>query len=99
MVLAAQTVRVVPKTAYSPFSQFSEEGASHHPPAAVTMTKALSLGFVRAKRSLNLVFFFVTDNDLLKMKYRETILSYCEFVILLSIYHEISIRTYYGQAG
>ena len=99
MVFAAQTVRVVPRTAKTPLSQFSVPGASHQPPAAVIMTKALNLGLVSAKRSLNLVFFEVVDNGLLKMKYRETILSYCGFVMPSCIYPKISRRSYYGQAG
>ena len=51
MVLAAQTVSVVPSTAKKPTVQCESTGASHHPPAAVNMTVALRRGLVKDIKS------------------------------------------------
>ena len=51
MVFAAQTVRVVPRTAKKPVDQWESTGANHHPPAAVKITVALKRGLVKDIKS------------------------------------------------
>ena len=51
MVFAAQTVRVVPRTANKPTVQWESTGANHQPPAAVNITVALRRGLVSEMRS------------------------------------------------
>ena len=51
MVLAAQTVSVVPTTAKKPTVQCESTGANHHPPAAVKITVALKRGLVKEIKS------------------------------------------------
>ena len=51
MVLAAQTVSVVPRTAKKPMLQCDSTGVSHQPPAAVKITVALKRGLVKDIKS------------------------------------------------